>query len=89
MKYNKDELWQKETVSTFQAAYLLGGIPVQNIYRMVDTGKLEVVKEPSLEARGRITARVTTKSLLNYMIKRREELVNRFSRFKFPSDMQE
>jgi hypothetical protein len=88
LKYDKDELWRKEDLSVPEAAYLLGGIPLQNVYRKLDNGVIEYVKGES-DFTKRISKRIVTKSLFNYILKRRGQLYARADKFRLPSEENE
>jgi len=82
-KYNVDELYQKESVTVREAAYLLGGIPKQNVYEKIANGRLERYIGDSEEDSS--PRRILTKSLYNYILKMRGEIYRRAEKYRLPS----
>jgi len=82
-KYNVDELYKKELLTVPEAAYLMGGIPLQNVYIKLEKGTIE---EREVENKhGNPVKRVVTESLYDYILKRRGELLRRIDRYRLPT----
>lgn len=88
MKYDVDELYSKKTLNLQEASFLLGGMPLQNIYRLIKTGKVESVYYKSYRNK-RIVRNIVTKSLLDYILQRRGRLLTMADKYKLPTTRNE
>lgn len=82
-KYDVDKLYSQGSVTVREAAYLLGGIPNQNVYEKLESGRLNWVFGESKS--GSQIKRVLTKSLYNYILKMRGELYTRADKYRLPN----
>jgi len=88
MKYNVDQLYAQETLDMGEASFLLGKMPIQNIYRLIKTGKVEGTYDKSFRNE-RIVRNIVTKSLLNYILQRRGKLLAMADKYKLPTNYNE
>ena len=87
MKYDKEQLYKKRDLSVREVAYLLGGVPVQGIYRLMETGKLGF-KPGESELINTNSKRIPTRDVINYILKRKGALIRRLERYKLPDELE-
>ena len=83
-QYNVNELYRKEYLNLSEVGYLLGGIPLQNVYAKLNNKNLPfTIKE---NEKGMKVKRVLARDVLKYVMKRREELLFAANRLRLPSE---
>lgn len=82
--YNVNELYKKQYLNLGEVRYLLGGIPLQNVYAKINNGALKAVVVNN--EKGLAVKRILAKDVLKYVMKRREELIFAANRLRLPEE---
>lgn len=83
---DKEELFKKEYLTIPETCFLLGGIPWQGVHKKIKNGNLEVVMKDE-GMKGRSVQRIVTKSVIEYVLRRRASLLMELEKLKLPDEL--
>lgn len=82
--YDVEELYSKEYLTLPEVAFLMGGVPIQNVYAKLKNGRMKcVLRENQYE---QSVKRIASSEVKEYIKLRKRELKVRFEALKLPSE---
>jgi len=83
-EYDVNKLYKQRYLTLSEVGYLLGGIPLQNVYAKLNNGALKY--RTITNSKGLPVKRVLARDVLKYVMKRREELLFAANRLRLPTE---